>query len=52
MTTSTGNAIIASTTAAINTNLGNILPVVVFAAIALVILFKALNWAFGAASGK
>lgn len=52
MTTSTANAIIASTTQAINTNLGTILPVVVVAAVALVVLYKALHWAFGASSGR
>lgn len=52
MTTSTANSIIASTTQAINTNLGTILPVLVVAAIALVVLFKALHWAFGAANSR
>lgn len=52
MTTSTANAIVASTTAAINTNLGNILPVLVVAAVALVVLFKALHWAFGASNSR
>lgn len=52
VTTSTGAALIASSTQALNTNLGSVLPVVLVAAVALVVLFKSLNWAFGAAHAK
>lgn len=52
VTTSTGASLIASSTQALNTNLGSVLPVVLVAAVALVVLFKALNWAFGAAHAR
>jgi len=49
MTTSTVSNIITTTTGAIGSNLGAILPIIIPAAVALAVFFLAVHWFFNAA---